>query len=535
MNAHERKPATPGPAALPRTQAHWLERLAAVRLPLLSPPQSLQRMLGARISVRDLLELIEADLPLAVEVIVGASKALRPSGKPLQGLQHAVNLLGIERIQGLIRARRDRPLDLAHPAHQAVLQAMATSRLACLFANHWTALHTGTNPETLIWNTALLGVARWKLPLAAPNEAAEIERWVAAGQRRATAERELLGITLDELTPAHLKALGLSQVARSLAPRVLAQTARSAWKGPVAPEVPAACLQALQQPGAVCGIAQGLALSVQDSWYSARTRTWMAVAAVRMNQPQARLRADLLRLALHASQETSFTQSLVAPAARLLWSPPPPRRAVRAVSAAPHTVAHAMPRRSSPGSIVPTAHTGSKPPSQGQPQDLRALFSNTLQTLTQTLGLRRCALFLRANDGVRLGCAFAHGFEGTAVVRGQSFPLEDGHLPHRMMQRASAFLWVRDTQTGAARQQLPAVLAPLVLDSGLALAVVDMGGQPKGLWWVDTGRAEQPLEAATCAAFQKFARTFGADFARLTRPPTAPPAGPLRSAIAEPA
>lgn len=534
MNASERNLAVPGPAALQRTQAHWLERLAAVRLPLLSPPQSLQRMLGARISVRDLLASIEADLPLAVEVIVGASNALRPSGKPLQGLQHAVNLLGIERIQGLIRARRDRPLDLAHPAHQAVLQAMATSRLACLFTNHWTALHTGTDPEPLIWNTALLGLARWKLPLAAPNEAAEIERWVAAGQRRATAERELLGITLDELTPAHQKALGLPPVAQPLAPRVLAETARFAWTGPVAPEVPAACLQALQQPGAVCGIAQGLALSVQDSWYSARTRTWMAVAAVHMNQPLARLRADLLQLALHASQETSFTRSLVAPAARLLWTPPPPRRAARAVSAAPRTVARASPRRSSPGSIEPAARTGPKPP-QGQPQDLRALFSNTLQTLTQTLGLRRCALFLRANDGVRLGCAFTHGFEGTAIVRGLSLPLEDGHLPHRMLQRASTFLWVRDTQAGAARQQLPAVLAPLVLDSGLALAVVDMGGQPKGLWWVDTGRTDLPLEAATCAAFQQFTRTFGADFARLTRAPTASPAGPRRSAIAEPA
>ncbi|MGS5085570.1 hypothetical protein ACVC7V_03565 [Hydrogenophaga sp. A37] len=534
MNAPERNLAVPSPAALQRT-THWLERLAAVRLPLLSPPHTLQRLLGANISVRDLLEWIEADPPLAVEVIVGACNALRPSGKPLQGLQHAVNLLGIERIQGLIRARRDRPLDLAHPAHQAVLQAMATSRLACLFTDHWTALHSGTDPEPLIWNTALLGVARWKLPLAAPNEAAEIERWVAAGQHRATAERALLGITLDELIPAHLKALGLPPVAPPLPPRLLAEAARLAWTGPVAPEVPAACLQALQQPGAVCGIAQGLAQSVQDSWYSARTRTWMAVAAVHMNQPLARLRADLLQLALHASQETSFTRSLVAPAARLLWAPPPPRRAARAVSVGPRTVAPATPRQRSPGRIEPAAHAGLDPPRQGQPQDLRALFSNTLQTLTQALGLRRCALFLRANDGVRLGCVFAHGFDGTAVVRGQSFPLEDGQLPHRMMQRASAFLWVRDTQAGAARQQLPAVLAPLVLDSGLALAVVDVGGQPKGLWWVDTGSTDRPLDAATCAAFQKFARTFGADFARLTQAPASPRLQPLRPAIAEPA
>lgn len=169
---------------------------------------------------------------------------------------------------------------------------MATTRLACLFTNHWTTSHAGTDPEPLIWATALLDLVRWKLPLAAPSEATEIERQVAAGVRRATAERDLLGITLDALNPVHLNALGLPQV--------------------------------LQQPGAVCGIAQGLAQSVQDSWYSGRTRRWMAVAAVHLNQPRDRLRADLLQLALHASQEVSFTRSLVAPAARLLWPPPTP-------------------------------------------------------------------------------------------------------------------------------------------------------------------------------------------------------------------
>lgn len=527
MNAPERNLTNPGPAALQRTQAQWLERLAAVRLPLLSPPHTLQRMLGARISVRDLLELIEANLPLAVEVIASASKALRPSGKPLQGLQHAVNLLGIERIQGLVRARRDPPLDLTLPAHQAALQAMATSRLACLFTNHWTALHTGADPEPLIWNTALLGVARWKLPLAAPREAAEIERWLAAGQRRATAERELLGITLDELTRAHLMQIGLPQGGQLL-PRTLAEAARFAWTGPAAPEVPAACRQALQQAGAVCSIAQGLALSTQDSWYSGRTRTWMAVAAVHMNQPVERLRADLVQLALYASQETSFTRSLVAPAARLLWLPPRPRLAHRPTPVSVRPPAPASSTRPSQRGLEPAAR-GTPPPGLGRPQDLRELFSNTLQTLTQTLGLRRCALFLKANDGVRLGCVFAHGFEGTAIVRGMDFVLEEPHLFHRLLQRPAAFLWVRGTQVAVARQQLPDALAPAVLDTGLALGVVDTDGHPKGLWWVDTGRADQPLEAATCAAFQSFARTFGAEFTRLSRPPAASAAAGRRA------
>lgn len=517
----------PRPAAPPRTPAQWLERLAAVRLPWLSPPHVLQRMLGANISVRDLLTLLEADLPLAAEVIVSAGRALHASGKSLQGLQHAVNLLGIERVQGLIRSRREAALDLALPTHQAALQAMASTRLACLFANHWTASHSGTDPEPLIWNTALLGLARWKLPLAAPHEAAEIERRVSAGERRATAERDLLGTTLDALTPAHLAALGLPPVAQRLPTRALAVAARFAWTGATAPEVPSTCLQALQQPGAVCWVAQGLALAVQDSWYSGRTRTWMAVAAVQLNQPRDKLRADLLQLALHASQELSFTHTLVAPAARLLWPPPRPRQL----------------RQTGHGRVVPTAQTHSKTqpaPNPGhdshqdRPQDLRALLLSAVQTLTQTLGLRRCALFLKASDGPHLGCVFAQGFEGTAIARGLTVTVDDGHLTQRLLQHPGAFLWVRSTQTAAARQHLPELLAPLVPEAGLALGVVDVGGQPKGLWWADTGGTDRALDTATCAAFKQFTRSFGADFTRLARP-ASPPATQRRAAATEPA
>jgi len=536
-----------------RSLTHWLDRMAAVRLPLLSPPMALQRMLGSQLSVRDLLELVEADLPLAAEVMLAAGKALSHSGGPLQGLQHAVNLLGIERIQGMVRARREHRLNLDQPAHQAALQAMATSRLACLFTNHWTTWHAGTDPEPLIWTTALLGLARWKLPLAAPHEAAEIERWVAAGQRRATAERELLGITLDQLNQAHLRALGLPLDAGRLLPQVLAEAARFAWTGPIVPEVPAACRQALRQPGLACGIAQGLALSVQDSWYSRRTRTWMGVAAVHLNQPLDRVRAELLQLALFASQETSFTRSLVAPAARLLWAPQCPRRAARPAPIAPPSPVSTEKHRADPGGVEPAAlrtrSDGTRParptpqatratglqPTQSldRSQDLRTLFSATVQTLEQTLGLRRCALFLKASDSARLNCVFAHGFAGTLLVRGLGLPAESTHLPHRLLQRSAAFLWVRSTQVVAARQQLPEALAPLVLDTGLALAVVDIDGQPRGLWWTDTGSADKPLDAETCAAFQQLARSFGTAFTRLARPAAARPKDSRQAPVAQ--
>lgn len=480
-------------------RAEWLARLASVRLPWLSPAPSLQRALGAHISVRELLGTIEADLPLAVEVIASAGQTLRHSGQTVQGLQHAVNLLGIERVQGLIRARRHTPLDPTQPAHQAVLQAMATTRLACLFTNHWTALRTGADPEPPIWATALLGVVRWKLPLLAPREAAEIERRVAAGQRRVVAERELLGVDVDDLTADHLGALGLPHRVTRLSPWDIAQAARCARTGDAAPELSEACQRALQQPGVVSGLAQSLAQSVQDSWYSRRTRTWMAVAAGHLNRPLDRLRADLVQLALHASREATFTRGLVAPASRLLWEAPAPRRVrPRAVAPAPAPAPVAAP---------PAA----------QPQDLRELFSGAVRELTQHLGLRRCALFLTSSDGQRLGCAFAHGFDGTALVRGLAMPVSDPHLPQRMLRQAAGLLWVRDAQVATARQQMPAGLAPLVPASGMLLGVVMVDGRPRGLWWADTGNTGRALDADTSTAFRAFTQRFGAGFDRLTR------------------
>ena len=522
MNAPDRLFTTPAPPAPAASLQAWQQRLANVRLPLLSSPLAVQRMLGSRLSVRDLVELVEADLPLAVDLMLAASASLRRSGKPLQGLQHAVNLLGVERVQSRVRTLQNDRLDLAQPGHRLARQAMATSRLACLFTNHWAARHAGSDPEALIWTTALLGVVRWKLPLAAPDVATELERWVASGQRRATAERALLGCTLDALSSAHLGALGMDDGAaphahRAVPPKLLAHAARLDWSGPVAPELPSHLQRPLRQPEVTCSLALGLAQSVQDSWYSRHTRSLMAAAAVHTQQPLDRLRAELVQLALHASHETSFNQGLVAPAARLLWAPPVLRsvwpkaqaKAQRAVQAQAQVATSMAPQQ---GTAAYQQRC-----QQGQHSDLRALMKDTVDTLEKQLGLQRCALFLKAAGSDQLNCPVAQGFGAALTARGLTLPAGDTHLLARLLKQRSASLCVTAAQVPAARQQLPPALAPLLLASGVALGTVDMEQQPMGIWWADTGEAEHALDGARYAAFQQLVRGFGTAFTQLAK------------------
>lgn len=522
MNAPDRLFTTPAPPAPAASLQAWQQRLANVRLPLLSSPPAIQRMLGSRLSVRDLVELVEADLPLAVDLMLAASASLRRSGKPLQGLQHAVNLLGVERVQSRVRTLQNDRLDLAQPGHRLARQAMATCRLACLFTNHWAARHAGSDPEALIWTTALLGVVRWKLPLAAPDVAAELERWVASGQRRATAERALLGCTLDALSSAHLGALGMDDGAaphahRAVPPKLLAHAARLDWSGPVAPELPSHLQRPLRQPEVTCSLALGLAQSVQDSWYSRHTRSLMAAAAVHTQQPLYRLRGELVQLALHASQESSFNQGLVAPAARLLWAPPVLRsvwpkaqaKAQRAVQAQPQVATRMTPQQ---GTAAYQQRC-----QRGQHSDLRALMKDTVDTLEKQLGLQRCALFLKAAGSDQLHCPVAQGFGAALTARGLTLPAGETHLLARLLKQRSASLCVTAAQVPAARQQLPPALAPLLLASGVALGTVDMEQQPMGIWWADTGEPEHALDGARYAAFQQLVRGFGTAFTRLAK------------------
>lgn len=554
--------------------AFWRRQLATVQLPALSAPAAHEALLAPGLDLDSLLALLQADLPLALEIVVLAGREARIGGE-VQGLQHAVTVLGADKVQALLRRRSAPGLDPTNAAHREAVRAMAASHLArCLLLN-WTRSRGGVAAEYLEWLTLALGVARWKLPLAAPAISDEISRRAATGERRSHIEQSLLGCSITELNAAHLQDLGLPAspaLARLAAEagRMLAQASRYAWEGALAPELPVTLARYLHQRGAECMTAHLLAWAAEDSWYSGRTRALMRAAAAQTHQPLDALVASTRQAARCASLERAFAAHVPTPCERLFWPPPPPRplsaptAQAAAASAAPGPLA---PRMTSAATITTVTQAGGdsrdgvsivttrrdrplaaeaesasaappRPPASafigrepdtivveafmrrclnGAYRDLRELLADTTRTLEQGLGLARCLLFLKASNSDRLSCHFAHGFDPAADTRSMSAPATDDGLLARLFRHAAGSICIDPSRVAAARRQLPPELREHVRPTGLLLGAIHLRDRPVGVIWADGGEAVLTLDANRHAEFKHMIRHFGAEFSRLTQ------------------
>lgn len=513
---------------------HWRARLLDVRLPVLSDPDSAERLLDPNSDLQTLGQGLEADLPLAVDVILEAAKQPRLRGE-VQGLQHALNVLGSARVQAALAPRMADIIDLANPGHRLCLQALSTSRLAVHLLWTWTRLINPTAyDEYLDWLTLMLGLARWKLPLAAPDIATEIEARTRLGERRSVVEHQLLGCELDELNRLHLQDIGLPDDAPlnhqpRLDARLLAHAGTLAWNGGMAPEIPARIARPLRQRTSVSMLAHLLAWSIHDGWHSGHTSRLLAVASARSNLPLDQIVSASRQAALRASRASTFAGKVSAPAAQLLWPAPPPRSLRRMSTTATGTTA--MASTAAARTLVnrggQAAHAAHEPNADivevfnqnclhGRHADLREFITATGATLEQGLGLARFMLFLKATNADRLGCYFAYGFNPALEARKISVAANDENLLARLFRHTSGALWVRAEQMQAGQRQLPPEIRDHALPSGLLLGAVHLKARPVGVIWADSGDADAPLSEAHYVEFKHMIGNFGAEFSRLT-------------------
>ncbi len=526
----------------PRGLAAWREALLQVRLPLLSSEDEVRRLLSPQVSLREAQNLADADPPLALDLLSLAAREPRLR-EGIRSLQQALNVIGIQRTQNLLRARLSRPVGTNERAQLLSRQAMATSQLAALFAQGWGRQHRAGDEDHRSWLTRLMGMVRWKLPWAHPAVAAVIEARVAGGERRALVERELLGCDLQELNAWHLQDLGVGEAsdlrhAHVLPTAQVAQAARLGWTEDAAPEIPPALARSLHLPTTGCALAYALALELQTSWYSARARQWLAVASAHLSQPMDRVRQDLLQWTLIASQDTRFNDGLNPAAARLLWPVPPARRRLRqrpaSLKSAPPvapTQRQTPPPTAAPAPVAsvrsapPAHHTGAKAEpvllnfeqrcQQTGFDNLAAFMSEALSHLHQDMGLLRCALFLKQAGSDLLVCYVAHGFDTPIQAREIQLPLTGDGVVSKLMQHPSATLWIRPQQVPAARSRLPAALAQWTTDAGCLLGTVQVRSHAMGLWWADAGSSSSPINEARLTQFGRMTQVFGAEFTRL--------------------
>lgn len=534
-------PDSPGSTPWPTGLTAWREALLQVRLPLLSSDNELKRLLSPQISLREALALAENDPPLALDLISMATRESRLRDG-VRSLQQALNVLGIDRLQALLRARISKPAPIHAKASDLARQAMATSQLAALFAQAWGRQHRAGDEDHRSWLTRLMGAARWKLPWAHPSLSAHLEARVASGERRAQVERDLLGCHLHELNAWHLQDMGLVEAsdlrhAFVLPTPQVALAARLGRAGGAAPEMPIALARLLHQPTTGCALAYALALELQTGWYSPRADQWIGVASAHLSQPVEDVRQDLIQLALMASRDTRFNDGLNPAAARLIWPRAPshrplpvPRHAPAQAGQAPDSprskpLPAAAPQtplmRPSPISAPSLARPASPALSfeqrceQAAFSDLPSFMQEALAHLHLDMGLQRCALFLKQAGTETLVGYVAHGFGVPVQARALQLSLEPGGLVTRLMQHPSATLWVRSQQVQAARTRLPPALAGWTTETGCLLGAVQVRAHAMGLWWADTAPGCPPIDDERLAQFGRMTQVFGAEFTRL--------------------
>ena len=308
----------------------WRKRMATATLPMLSVPEVVEELLSADVDLERVAQLLDHDPPLALDIVLAAGRLPNGPGT-VQSLQHALNLMGIQRVQNFIRARSSRPFDPQSHAHRAFLQAVAVGRFAASLVTRWEEKRAPGTSAYLACVALLLGLSRWKLPLADPKLARELEKRVATGERRSVVENELLGCTMGELNGAVLVDAGFppdSPLLKSFIPdnAMLLEAARCAWTEQLAPEVPAAVGRWLRQTTMPALLAHLLAWAAQDGWYENRTLLYLKVVSARENKPLDRIITDVHRTAVFATRSLGHVAGLVlSPAEQLIFPHRDPR------------------------------------------------------------------------------------------------------------------------------------------------------------------------------------------------------------------
>lgn len=510
----------------PPRPPHLLPLLAQLKqtaLPRVAAEAEHRRALAGTVELKQLQSLAEREPGLALAILQAANARTGAEDTP-RGLHQSIHRLGSGGVQRLLRGLPAPRHDRSQPGHRLAVQAMATSRLAWLYLAHWLRAGLASDEDARLASLTLLDVARWKLPLAAPVLAAEIERRVEAGERRARVERERLGADLDTINLWHLQDLGLRYADALVAgcrwtPALLAEAAAAVRSDNRAPDLPPRLSLSLRERGLLSSLARALALETQVDWFSARTRRLLKAASAVVGRPLDEVLRGLQRQAVFASREALFGDDAPAPAAGLLRPPRPPRSLRRGPQASPQDTSIA--------STVQSAAAGSNTnPADGQElvaafaqrcqsghPDLRSLFTDSARLFTR-LGLRRCALFLRETDQDALACYFSFGFPAGQASRSLRLPTGEPGLVKLLLARTGVAFRVARAQRAVTGDKLPAALADWAPDSGMLLATVAVQGRAVGFWWADSGPVGAEASAETFADFRRAVEAFGSAFTR---------------------
>ncbi len=557
------KMSSPTPSVVrsaPLGLAAWRKRLAAVRLPLVSPPDVLQALQDPDLPSPRLLEALNRDLPLGLAVMREAQRVL-PKGQRVSNLAHALGVLGLTRLYKLIDTLGQQRLDPEQPGHLHLAEALQTSRLAGHLALQFAQIEPGNDGLARMGAVQAQNVAEWLLPVAAPALAEALAQRVQDNERPARVEQELLGCTLQQLSAAVAVDMGLfeaesASLLHALEPARLGRAARLAWVGTNPPEIPTELGRWLYRPSTLPSLLQMLAHELMHDWHSRRSSVLLKAIATHRRLKLDEVLAATRRAAILASQEPHLWAFCAAPAARLLWPPQPRLRRLRrghaaepaalepaqparpAAQAAPPAAQAAATRNApSPAAPAPRPKPAPEHPSSVEPgsrarllidlfvndcrdgrhADLSTFFRAFKLSLADGLGLERYALFLKMSQAEQLVCFLARGFGPDIEPRRYSLALDGHNLIAKVFAQPNGFFMAERARAAGLRALLPEKLRPELLPSGAVWGAVSVNQRSVGVLWADCGPEGGDLDPVQYAGFKLLVRHFGDELTRLMR------------------
>ncbi|WP_108126266.1 HDOD domain-containing protein [Saccharospirillum mangrovi] len=490
----------------------WLERIQAATLPALLPISALPSP-EAALSAWNLA--MREDPLLALQIMGQANRIFARRDQQLTTLDHAVAVLGVQRLMNLNRAiPRISP---GSTAYRGLRLNIGDSLVAAQLMKQWFELRRLPWGESDYWSVLYHNLGYWALWLLEPQKMEAFEQRSTEGRNRTELVENLIEqpltlwnkrlsrtlslppapdcLSADDLDQIRERLPDLrSQYVAALLPlsHELAYQLRLSWQSPA--------LDRLCKIGAT-------ALGIDD--FRDRLKVWVPNAARQIRLSEAGSAARLL-----LAQQPSLSKAGTPAAAPLHRDPrlaetedtrPPPKPEPRARVAAtkpaappPASVTVATKRRALNPDVLEDARTRLRRPIDMTRSEIH---KTALEGLQSGLGLSRIVL-LNMHNGIwqatrTAGCSYY------LLLRNLRLPLLNNPVMQEFSRRTAAF-WLNDSNRDKGRQTLPADLLKAAADEAFFLRSFKVGNAVPFLVYADAKDDDEELNEHDYRLFRDF-------------------------------
>lgn len=173
--------------------SNWLKRIQTLSIPALLPVHSLP---SSTAPLQEWTSIIREDPLLTIHLFRYANKLLASHDTSVKTLEHAVNLLGSQRL--IVLTNKVARIETNNSSTKGLLNAIGDSLLAASLMRQWFEIRQIPWTESDYWMTLFYDLGLWMLWLLEPELMEGIEHRTEQGETRHIIIADLLGMPLQQ-------------------------------------------------------------------------------------------------------------------------------------------------------------------------------------------------------------------------------------------------------------------------------------------------------------------------------------------------